>query len=46
MKWLIILVASPVVAAGLIFAVLKIRFALVKGEAERVELFRRWFGDE
>jgi hypothetical protein len=45
MKWLI-LVASPVVAAGLIVAFLKLRFALIKDEAQRLELMRKWFGDE
>jgi hypothetical protein len=44
-KW-IVLAASPFVAAGLIVAFLKIRFALVKDEAERLELMRKWFGDE
>jgi hypothetical protein len=40
---LLIVLAVPAFF-GLIFLFLKIRFALVKDEAEKLELMRRWFG--
>ena len=37
MKWLLIVPAVPVAAAGLITAFLKIRFALIKDDAKRMD---------
>lgn len=44
--WKIVFVVSAIpVSCGLVFLFLKIRFGLIKDEAERLEKWRKWFGD-
>lgn len=44
MKYLLGVLALPV-ALGAVAAFLKIRFALIKDEAKKLETMRRWFGE-